>query len=162
MILCADADIRLGAQQKVVVAALVENTLKNHKVQLPRLELRQQVRGVVHGKIQLVIRHFQIAPDFRNENVVADGFRCPDAKQRLRLFCKQARKLGVIVLQADRVALQNLALRRLAELALVIGKELHAVLRFKRLNLLGDGWLRQMQRIRRAAVIHRAAQGKKG
>ena len=130
MIRRADADIGLFAQQKVVVPPLVEKALEHDKVQLSGLQMRKKVRGVVDREKQLVFRAFEKTLDLWDQNIVSDRLRRPDAKKRLGLCGKQARQLCVVILELHRVALQNLALHGFAELSLVVGKELHAVLRF--------------------------------
>ena len=130
MIRRADADIGLFAQQKMVVPPLVKNALKHDKVQRAGLQLRKKVRGVVDREKQLVFRAFEKTPDLWDQNIVSDRLRRPDAKKRLGLLRKKSRELRVVILKLDRVALQNLALRGFTELSLVVGKELHAVLRF--------------------------------
>ena len=158
----ADADVGLVAQQKALVPALVENALEHDEVKLTALELGEQVCRIVDGKKELVVRFFQKADDLRQQDIVADGLRRADAQARLLLPFERTAQLLVLIALADGVDLKRFALRRFSELSAVVGKKAHAVQRFKRLNLFCHGGLRQMQLLRRLAVVHRGAHGQKG
>ena len=162
MIFRTDADVGLIAQQKALVPALVENALEHDEVKLTALELGEQVCRIVDGKKELVVRFFQKADDLRQQDIVADGLRRADAKARLLLPFERTAQLLVLIALADGVDLKRFALRRFSELSAVVGKKAHAVQRFKRLNLFRHGGLRQMQLLRRLAVVHRGAHGQKG
>ena len=158
----ADADVRLHAHAEAVVARLVEDALQHHKVQLARLQLAQQPRGVVHQKGQPVARRAQKPPNLRQQDVVADGFRRADAQQRLRPGVHRGDELFLVVAQRGRVLLQQLARPRFAQPPAAVVEQLCAVLRLQRLNVLAHRRLGEVQRLRRPAVVHRAAQGQKG
>ena len=117
--------------------------------------------GIVHGEEKFVFRLAQKALDLRRQDVVADGFGRADAKARLFLRGKGAAQFLVLIALADGVGLKRLALRRFFELAAVVGEKAHAVERLKRLDLLGDGRLRQVQALGRLTIVHRGTEHQK-
>ena len=157
----ADADIRLLPQQEAVIAALVENALHDHKIQLPRLELPEQARRVVHGELQLVLRRADKAADGGREDIVADGLRRADAENFARSGVQRTLQLLLLIALRDGEDLQRAAGGGLPQFPPVIGKQADAVGRLQRLDLLRHGGLRQVQRLSRAAVIHRLADSQK-
>ena len=161
MVCGTDADVRLGTKQEGIVLALVKNAFQNGKIQLACVQHREQMRGVVHQKIQFMRRIAQKAADLREEDVIADRLGCADAKTGLRCSVECAEQLGIVVAKADGIALKQLALRCFGELPAVIAEQSDAVIRLKRLDLLADCGLAEVEPLCGAAIVQRLAEGEK-
>ena len=162
MILGADADIRLVLKEHPVIVLLVKDPLDNDEVQFAMIEQLQQMLGVVHEVVDLIFRRLQVFFNVWQQHILPDGFRSPDAKRCLGIVVKALEKIVLIVAKRLRILLHQLPLSRLAQTPVGICEQRHAVLVFERLNVLADRRLRQIQQLRRAAVVHGAAKRQKG
>lgn len=79
----ADAEIRFLAEQEKVIALLVKKSFQNNKIEFAVFQLGKKMRRVVNEKVKLLIGFGEKAADFRQQNIIADGFCCTDAEQGL-------------------------------------------------------------------------------
>ena len=79
----ADAEIRFLAEQEKVIALLVKKPLEDNKIELSVFQLGEKMCRVVDEKVKLLVRFGKKAADFRQQNIIADGFCCTDAEQGL-------------------------------------------------------------------------------
>lgn len=79
----ADAEIRFLAEQEKVIALLVKKSFQNNKIEFAVFQLGKKMSRVINEKVKLLIRFGEKAADFRQQNIIADGFCCTDAEQGL-------------------------------------------------------------------------------
>ena len=79
----ADAEIRFLAEQEKVIALLVKKSFQNNKIEFAVFQLGKKMSRVVNEKVKLLIWFGEKAADFRQQNIIADGFCCTDAEQGL-------------------------------------------------------------------------------
>ena len=150
----ADADVRLHTQQEMVIALLVENAFQNDEVQLAGLQMGQKMGGVVHQKLQLIVRLGKKPANFRQENIITDGFCGADAQAVFRRGVEGLEQLRLIVTQGNGILLQQRTFPGLFQTAAAVSEQLHGILIFQRLNVLAHRRLRQMQLLCRPSVMH--------
>jgi len=79
----ADAEIRFLAEQEKVIALLVKKSFQNNKIEFAVFQFCEKMGRVVDKKVKLLVRFCKKAADFRQQNIIADGFCRADAEQSL-------------------------------------------------------------------------------
>mgnify|MGYP000006277944 FL=1 len=79
----ADAEIRFLTEQEKVIALLVKKPFQDNKIEFAVFQFCEKMGRVVDKKVKLLVRFCKKAADFRQQNIIADGFCRADAEQSL-------------------------------------------------------------------------------
>ena len=73
-------ELRFLAEQEKVIALLVKKSFQNNKIEFAVFQFCEKMGRVVDKKVKLLVRFCKKAADFRQQNIIADGFCRADAK----------------------------------------------------------------------------------
>ena len=154
MIGCADADEGLCSEGMPVIALFIEEAFHNQKIQLIGIQHGEKAGGIVYDQRHFMIRGRDILGDGIRQHIVADGFRGTDPQMKAFPAGDGLLHFLIIILDGAGILLQDLAGIGLGKTFSVILEQAGLILGLQCLDLLGHGWLCQVELCRSGMIIH--------
>ena len=162
VLLPADSDERLPAQEDAVESILAEKSLHNGKIQFGVLEQFQQMLRIVYNQRQCALVFVKVFADIVPEEVVSDGLCRADLEIGSAVIGKAFPQILFVELCGSSILLQKKRRFRLFQMMIFVGKQFALINFFQAMDLLRDCRLRNVEEIRGFPIIHTVAQSKKG
>ena len=161
----ADAQELLQRPDDVVVLALAEVALYHREVQLPGVELLQQIAGVVHRHVELHVRvGLQIGRQPGRQQILPHRQGGPEAEgpPSLAEIRQLPLQLLLVVAHGEGRPAEQLPLRRQGEALAAVVQQPDAIVGLEVLDVLGHRRLGDVQLLRRPGIAAQAAYRQKG